>query len=64
MIKKGLINNFIMQFIHHLLLDADKSIMICVSTKAWPTSIAVLMVIISSFSGIKFVHDGCHCLDH
>lgn len=53
-----------MQFIHHLLLDADKSIMICVSTKAWPTSIAVLMVIISSFSGIKFVHDGCHCLDH
>lgn len=43
---------------------ADKSIMICVSTKAWSTSIAVLMVIISSFSGIKFVHDGCHCLDH
>lgn len=64
MIKKGLINNFIMQFIHHLLLDADKSIMICVSTKDWPTSIAVLMVIISSFSAIKFVHDGCHCLDH
>lgn len=63
MIKKGLINNFIMQFMHHLLLDADKSIMIFVSTKGWPTSIAV-MIIISSFSVIKFVHDGCNCLDH
>lgn len=59
MIKKGLINNFIMQFMHHLLLDADKSIMIFVSTKGWPTSIAV-MIIISSFSVIKFVHDGCN----
>ena len=34
MIKKGFIINFIMQFMHHLLLDADKSIKICVFTKA------------------------------